>query len=372
MLVLALSMVLAVPAPTEPQAFYDRMCGTVAAAYDTARGGFASKRGLPSESAVELAFALGRERASGDWTARALATSEWIRSLRDTVGGGFFHASSDADPNTTRFEKRTDSNARRLETLILAWRASGDEKWRREATRVVDYFDRVLLDGRGGFIAGQIGSRDLEPEANGFAIHAWLEWAAASRDPRYRDFALKSLDRTWAVCWNSSFGMLRRGSFGELLEQPQLVDQVEIGRAFVLGARYGGRAIDLQRARGIGDLLLARFEDREKGGLRIQAVLKKNGETKKAARVREENARAALFLAELAVVTGDPRYRAAAQRTCDAFADDLDKAGLEAADWALASRMIVHPALPPRPEWKVIAVKAPARRRSTSFMTGRR
>ena len=384
---LALALICAVPAPmlaaksADPaytllapdaeQALLNRLSALVAAAYDADRGGFVEKRGAPVCGAVTLAFALGRDGGSTVWTDRAKATVDWTWSLYDSVGGGLLESTKDVKHDIPSFEKRTDSNARRLENLMDAWLTTHDPLYQLRAAAVEDYFDRVLLDARGGFVAGQVGDRDLVPESNGMGIQAWVRYAAMVADPRRREFAWRSLDRTWELCWNADLGMIRRGTFGQPLKAPQLLDQVESGRAYLLGAHLGGRAVDLQRAQTIGELLVNRFEDREKGGFRTQGVPDKKGNTKKAARVSDENARAALFLCELSSVTGNAKYRDAARRAVRAFTKDFEKGGLELADWALAVRALGRSDLPARPEWQAIApvqmqprsVRFPARRR---------
>jgi hypothetical protein len=354
---LLVSLVGAAAAPAAPSdvARCEDLCAQVAAGYDSARGGFVTKDGSPVESAVELAFTLGRERGDLVWIARARQTVRWTLGLYDSTGGGFFSRMRDTDPMNPSFEKWTAPNARRLENLIDAWGAGGgdgDQAW---AARVADYFERVLLDARGGFVSGQVGDRDLVPESNGLAIHAWLRWAAATTDPRVRDFALKSIDRVWESCWNAELGLLRRDAFGETRSAPLLVDQIEMGRACVLGAHFGGREADLARAKTIGDLLIARFQDPEKGTFASQANTTRQLKLKRSGRELGENAGAARFLAELAAVAGEARYREAGLRAVAPFQKDLDRAGVSAADWALALRAIRTPDLPPRPVWRQAA-----------------
>jgi uncharacterized protein YyaL (SSP411 family) len=341
-------------AASEDDAYYAFLTGHVAAAFDSGHGGFV-RSDAPATSAIRLALIQAHDRADALWMARARQSLDWSWTMYDSVGGGFIEKSRQADPMHASFEKRTWSNSQRFENLIDAWRVFGDNEYRKKAAMIADFFDRVLLDARGGFVAGQIGDRELVPELNGAAIHAYLDWAAASADPRFRNFALKSLDRAWTENWDADFGMMRHGATGDVLAPPQLVDQAEMGRAFVLGAHLSGRAGDLERARAIGDMVLARFEDREKGGWRTQAVPDKKGGTKRAARVPDENARTALFLSELASLTGDGKYRESARRGIQAFRENLEKAGLEAADWALAVRALSHPDFPERPDWTVTA-----------------
>lgn len=352
---LALFLVLAVAAPTDDRELYQRACDQVAAAYDSARGGFVAGSGIPSESAVELALIRGREPGSARWKEQALTTIAWTRGLQDTLGGGYVLCAAEADPNHAHVYKPTTVNGRRLENLIRAWRLTSQPDYRQDAARVVDFIDRVLLDGRGGFIPGQASGYDLVPEVNGVAIHAWLDWAAASTDARKRDFALKSIDRVWEACWTPEFGLVQRGSFGEVVKPPQLGDHVEMGRALVLAARLAGRPADADHARALGDLLLARFEHPVEGGFLTQWSPTKKGTAKRAARVPVENARAALFLCELTTLTGESKYRDAARRAWLGLEERLEKPRLDAADWALAIHAAIEPGLPDAPQWPRIA-----------------
>jgi uncharacterized protein YyaL (SSP411 family) len=345
--------VLAAPPTSGPEALlYTRLCGQVAAAYDSTHGGWVMHGGEPSSSSVALALAQARDGGPAFWRNCAIHTVDWTWALFDSVGGGFYRRSANASHTDPSFEKRTDSNAARLENLVEAWQLEGDDRLRKHTAAVADYFDRVLADGRGGFVDGQVGDRNLVPRSNGMAIRAWFEWAAATGLPRARDFGLKSLDRTWSECWVDSVGMLRHNAFGEVTMAPQLTDQVEMGRAYVLGAHIGSRETDLKRAETVGELVERNFADPKKGTWRTQAMMDHNGKIRSAASDPAENARAALFLAELASVSGDSRWREAARRGIQAWSDNIDHAGDAAGDWALALRALGGADLPKRPEWK--------------------
>jgi uncharacterized protein YyaL (SSP411 family) len=347
-----LSLTLLAPVASEDLATYDRLLEGVAAAWDSSRGGFVSRDGLPSQAAIQLALLHGAERGDPAWTRRGLATLDWTIGLHDSVGGGFFTRARDADPFSTSFDKMTVPNAQRLEMLIVAWRLTGEARYRTAAARVVDYGERVLLDGRGGFVHGQVGDRQLVPESNGEMLRAWLLWGGATSDPRRRDFAWKSLDRVWASCWSGLPGLVRRGDFDHITSAPLLQDQVDMGRAYLWAAHLAGRAADLERAMTVADTMLRAYAD-PKGGFRTRALANKKGIVRNAPREPVENARAARFLAELAAVTGEPRYREAARRTVAAFAKELEKKPrLEGAEWALALRAITTPDLPERIDWK--------------------
>ena len=199
-------------------------------------------------------------------------------------------------------------------------------------------------------MTSQVGDRDLDPAANGVAIHAWLTWAAARLDRGTRSFALRSLDRIWETCWNPTVGLVRRNDFGEIRSEPRLDDQVEMGRAYVLAAHSCGRPVDREHAVALGDILLAKYQEGH-AGFRTSAVPKKDGSIQRAGIDCDENARAARFLAELWALTGNAAYRDAAMRAWTPFEKKEPKLGLDAAEWALAARAWSERRLPEVPSW---------------------
>lgn len=341
-------------------ALYEQLGAQVLSLWDGPRGGFVRKNGTPCEAAVELALARGEE---GDTLAlaRALATLRWMHALLDTVGGGYFESVRDADRMSVSFEKRTDSNLRRLGLLARVAGRKG-ETFERDGRRVADYAERVLVDPAGGFVTSQVGSRDLEPESNGAALLGWWRWAVHTSDARRRDFAFRSLDRLWNDCRESDLGLVRRDKWGKVREPSLLPDQAEMGRAYLAGWQAAGRDSDLARARALGDHVLEHFEDGRAGGFRIEYAAERFGHARRIGRPYEDNAVAARFLAELGAATGDTTYTNAARRGWRAFAKQFDKPRLEAADWALAIRATWAPGALARGEW---GPKAPAKKPAT-------
>jgi uncharacterized protein YyaL (SSP411 family) len=331
-------------------ALIQRLSGLVASTYDPDKGGFVAG-GMPIASDIDLAWRLARD-GQPEWRDRARLAVNWTWTLYDSVGGGFLQSTKDTRADFASFEKHTDSNARRLENRIDAWLDSKSSDDRHACRALLDFFDRMLMRPKGGFVSGQGGDQLLVPVDNGYAIHAYFCWGAATGETKWRDFGFKSLDEVWTSCWDPNLGMLRRGDFGDVTSPPRLEDQVEMGRAYVLGTHVGGREVDLNHARAIGELLLNNFEDDKHGGMRDQAVVDKDGKIKNASRDAGQNARAALFLAELASITGDGKYREAARRTVASFESDLDRPSPDCADWAMALRAIAKPDLPDRVEWQ--------------------
>jgi uncharacterized protein YyaL (SSP411 family) len=357
--------------PPADLARFNRLTAEVEEHYDTTRGGFVAK-GVSNEAAISLALAMGEEGQGAQWTEHALATLDWMRSLADSSGGGYYDLSPNSDNPGAMVDKTTAVHAQRLEAQLDAFQATGDATYRKNAAWIADFTSRVLLDPRGGFVLGQMGDRQPFPAPNGLMIHAWLHWAVVNADPRQRDFAFKSIDRVWSQCWVDEGGLVRFGDFGEPISRPQLLDQVEMGRALVLAARVGGRPQDQQRAIQIGDMLLSHFED-PRGGFHNQIAHAHDSNTKKGSRDLGENARAARFLYELSRLTGDAKYRAAAERAVAAFDDQFDKAKTDAADWALAIRAGQMDDLPAAPAWRAVAEDVkPASERSHTYRLKKR
>lgn len=333
------------PDSAADHALYERLSALTMAAFDSVRGGFVRRDGTPCEAAIELALARGRD---GDALAgrRARYTLDWSRALLDTVGGGYVSGLRDRDPGHTRFEKLTLPNARRLELLVLVpGSAGGAEK------PVVDYFERLLADPRGGFMSAQGGSQDLEPESNGFAAQAWWRLGARDADPNRRAFAWKSLDRVWAVCGDAELGLVRKDTWGKVREPSLLADQCEMGRALLFAWRAAGRDTDLVRARTLGLLVCTSFEDGAHGGFREEFAGERYGRSRRSHRPFDDNARAARFLIELGAVTSDATFTNAARRAWAAFTKQFDKPRLEMAEWALAVRATWADDLPQRSAW---------------------
>jgi uncharacterized protein YyaL (SSP411 family) len=289
-----------------------------------------------------------------------------MHGLLDTVGGGYLEGVRDADRGNALFEKRTDSNMRRLDLLT---RVAGrkDETFARDARRVVDYADRQLVDPSGGFVTSQVGSRDLEPESNGAALRGWWRWAVFAADAKRRDFAFKSHERIWRDCREADLGLVRRDTWGKVREPSLLSDQSEMGRALLLGWQAAGRDSDLARAKALAAHVLGHFEDRGKGGFRVEFAAERFGHAKRSARPYEDNAGAARFLAELGAATGDTTFTNAARRAWGAFEKPFEKPRLEAAEWALAIRATWAPPALARGAWAPAPAKkaAPAKKPAT-------
>ncbi len=330
---------------------YERLSAEVAGAWDASRGVFAERDGTPSEGAIELAFARGRD-GDAEWERRAFQSLHWTRQLLDTVGGGYVDGLQDKDPRNPRFEKHTLPNARRLELLMLARARTPDASWKHDIAFVTDHFERVLQDPRGGFFTGQIATMDLEPESNGAGVQAWIRAGALTEDPARREFARRTMRRLWGSSHHEDLGLVRRDRLGTIREPSLLLDQTEVGRAHLFLWQATANDSDLILARRCGDHVLAHFADARKGGFRTDYAADRFGRVRRPRRPFDDNARAARFLVELSAATGDSAYVAAARRAWRAFDRQVAKSKLAAAEWALAVRAQWAPDPLPIVRWR--------------------
>ena len=353
-------------ATSDDQALYARLCAQADAGWDSARGGWVAK-GSPDEDAIELALARGRD---GDAlaAARAARTLGWMHALLDTVGGGYMTGERDMDPRRTHFEKLTIPNARRLELLVLSGGTASASARRGDTRRVVDYFERVLVDPRGGFVTGQAGSRDLEPESNGISLQAWWRLGAATANPDRRAFARRSQARLWSECRHPELGFVRRNTFGVIREPSLLLDQVEVARAHLFAWSATGRDSELVLARMLAAEIREHFAS-PRGGFRVEYAAERFGHALRARRPFEDNARAARFFAELASATGDTSYASLARGAWGSMESSLGKSRQGIPEWALAVRALWAPDLPARARWEEEAPRKPATQPTRSRVT---
>ena len=177
---------------------------------------------------------------------------------------------------------------------------------------------------------------------NAMFVSVYLEAANVLDRPDCREFALKTLDRILAEAWDESKGFLHRVG-GPRLEG-SLDDQVFAAGALLdayemtLDRRYfdiAERAMRLAVER-FGDADGGGFFDRAKdaapmGGLDVRRKPLQDSPTPGA------NSIAAIVLDRLHALTGEPLYRAWAEKTLEAFIGLIPQYGLFASTYALAA-----------------------------------
>jgi hypothetical protein len=99
----------------------------------------------------------------------------------DQVGGGFHRYSTDGRWLVPHFEKMLYDNAQLVRLYTHAWQLTGDDRYRRVATRTADYLLRELRHPDGGFFSSQ--DADSEGVEGRFFVWSFDELAGIAGEP---------------------------------------------------------------------------------------------------------------------------------------------------------------------------------------------
>jgi uncharacterized protein YyaL (SSP411 family) len=313
-------------------------------AYDEEFGGWGTDVKFPLPRTIEFALVRAREQA--------IRTLEAVHThLLDTYDGGFYRFARNRNWRGARREKLPDENAALVRAFAHAYRYTGEESYRSAAEAGVEYLTTTLWTGE-AFGASQGGDESyfrLEPtereeadppavdrtvlaDRNGLAVDALLRVAAYTDDEgatryarRARDYVCEALvdgGRVTHYCDPGGDGETAAES-GLLLDQARLLTGLTTSWS-VLGEPGPAVAVadwtidSLQTDSGA-------FRDGPAGGAGLLAEPLYPLDTA---------IEAADALLDLALLTGEDRYRAAARRAMAAFAGASDRMGVEVAGYA--------------------------------------
>ncbi|MBO0903223.1 thioredoxin domain-containing protein [Jiella sonneratiae] len=152
--------------------------GRIASMLDPARGGMKGAPKFPNAPFMEIvarsAFETGDEARLGGFlrTTQALSSG----GIYDHLGGGLHRYSTDERWLVPHFEKMLYDNAQFLRHLTWAFRATGDDLYRRRVDETVGWLEREMrLDG-GGFSASlDADSLDADGHPEEGAFYVWRE-----------------------------------------------------------------------------------------------------------------------------------------------------------------------------------------------------
>ncbi len=188
---------------------------------------------------------------------------------------------------------------------------------------------------------------------NGMCISACLQ---AGRVLGLQDtiaFALKSLDRVLDAAWSGDEGLAHVVAYDEGVSAARIAAGLEDYAFLALAALDAWEATGELRyytaAKQLGDAMVSRFYDKAGGGFFDAelaevplGVLSARRKPLQDAPVPAGNSVAAMVMARLSALTGDPAYEARAKETLETFAGVVEHFGLYAASYGLALRRNVE------------------------------
>ena len=342
-------------AGTLDDASVDTVLDAVKNAYDAEYGGFGSAPKFPQTDAILLLLEQAQLRGEADLREMATHTLERMAAggTYDHVEGGFFRYSTTQDWSVPHFEKMLEDHAGLVAALSLA----GAQDTLDAST---SYLDTVLRDPETGLYAGSQDadehyySLDAEGRARATAPYvdrriytswnaalaiAYLDAAARCVRPVLRDHAASLLERLFADRYRPGAGMEHaEGVAG------QLPDQVWALWAAVRAHQAGLAGDWLEKARDIAEHLEKSYGDSDLGGYFDHAGNDQLGRLSERIKPLVENSIAAMALAELDTLTGEPDqpYLGRARRALESVAALPRQYGLMAAVFARAVDRLRH------------------------------
>lgn len=305
---------------------------------------------FPNPQNVDLYLWKGWDSREGRWSERAVAGTACMLKLEDPTAFGFYRVAMKPDWSDPHYEKLLETNAGMLAALTAVWRATGDEKWGKAASRTVEWMASVLERPEGGWRASQ----DADPEyfrlakaerekraaphvdpafyagVNAQAASAHFAYAAASGDAAARDRAVKALERVFAELWTADG--LKHGAESGL---DLLRDLALLGEACLDALQATGDAVWAKRAGDVAARVL-KLADTDGGLFDRPPDPKAPGHLKWPMRKSADNARAAGFLVRLHHVTGDESFKKAAEAALKAVGGEARQYPSYSAEYALA------------------------------------
>jgi len=340
------------PAGTLDERIEEQMVEQLLAAYDDEFGGWGTDVKFPLPRTIEFALVRARDQAT--------RTLEAIRThLLDTYDGGFYRYTHERNWRNARREKLTDENAAVVRAFAHGYRYTGEQAYREAAERGVEYLTTTLWTGP-AFAASQGGDEayfrlepadreDADPphvdgtvfaDRNGLAVDALLQYVAYTDDDRARTYARRARNHVCETLVDDGCVTHYRDDGGESDEGPSglLVDQARVLTGLTTSWAVLGEP---GPARAVADWTL--------DALRADSGAFRDGPTEGPGLLSrplyplDTAVELADALLDLALLSGETRYRRVAQEALEAFAGAADRMGVEVAHYATVAARLREP-----------------------------
>ncbi len=325
------------------------MLGQLTETYDEVAGGWGTSPKFPLPDALEFALKRDREMALRSFDAVSA-------NLLDEYDGGFYRFATDRDWSGVQHEKLLDSNGALVRAFANAYLHTGSTEYRDPARRTIEYLTTTLWNDEADAFANS--QAPGEPEAhgldateratadeppidegvfagpNGLAIEGLCTYYAYTDDDRARRYAERALSTLRSDMLRDGVAVHERGGTLQAGEEPTclLTNQARVLAALTTAAS----TIDTELvadARAVAEATIDRLHDEDSF---LDGPPAGVGLCERPLRPLDANVAMADGLLELAVLTGDDRYRAYARETLEAFAGASDRFGVQIARYGTA------------------------------------
>jgi uncharacterized protein YyaL (SSP411 family) len=346
-----------------------QLLGALHETYDEQAGGWGTDAKFPMPPTIE--FALKRERQQALRTLNAVSAN-----LLDDYDGGFFRYAAGEDWSDPHYEKMLDTNAALTRAFATAYLYTGREEYRSPVEKTVDYLTTTLWTGEAfagsqsagegaGYYALEATERETADapsvdathfaDRNALGVDALLTYYAYTDDETARQFAERALDyladdliEDDAVVHYRDPEDAETGDRLLLSDHARTVAALTTAREVLGSDALGGDVLSLAT-----DLADAAIEELHDEGSFRDGPASGEGLLDRPLRPLDGNVEMAAALLDLAVLTGEDRYRSVARETVEAFAGAWDRFGPQVAGYGAAASRLLEGDL-------VIRVAAPA------------
>ncbi|MFC4551963.1 MULTISPECIES: DUF255 domain-containing protein [Halorussus] len=331
--------------------------------FDGDFGGWGDSQKFPLPRTAEFALKREREQALASLTAVG-------RHLFDEYDGGFFRFAEGRDWTEVHHEKLLSTNAALVRAFANAYLVTGDEEYRDPAERTVEYLTTTLWNGE-AFAGSQAPGEEIEDDRsvsryygldpsdreaadppavdstafadwNAMAADALLTLHAYTDDERARTYAERSLEYVLSELVEDGVPTHFREASDEgdeaVGEEGLLADAAHLLSALTTARQVLGDDRYVDAAREVADQAIENLQDET--GAFVDGPREGPGLLSKPLRPLDDNAEMADALVDLALLTGEGRYREAAEGAVGAFAGAADRFGVQVAGYATAAARV--------------------------------
>ncbi|MDF9747556.1 DUF255 domain-containing protein [Natrinema salsiterrestre] len=335
------------------------MLGHLTDTYDETAGGWGESPKFPLPDALEFALKRDREMALRSYDAVGA-------NLLDEYDGGFYRFATDRDWSGVQREKLLDSNGALVRAFANAYLHTGKDEYREPADRTIEFLTTTLWNPDADAFANSQAPGDDDAHSldatdraaadeppvdrgvfagsNGLAIEGLLTYYAYTDDERARRYAERALATLRedllqdGVAVHALDERAERTADGDPV--PLLTNQARALAALTTAASTL-ETDALEDATRVAESTIDRLRDEDSF---LDGPAEGVGLCDRPLRPLDANVAFADALIDLAVLTGDDRYREFARATLETFAGASDRFGVQIARYATAvSRLLEGP-----------------------------